>query len=593
MMLCASPAYGQAVSQKSESLVYIDGENYWVHTVMAGDTLYSLSKLYDVSEGDITNSNPIVRDGLKTGQVVKIPARQLQTTNRQSKLFDEHTVRAGETAYSISRSYGISLNTLIEDNPGVDPTRLPIDLVLNIRKKEKGETLPWEITKQWEGYRDAANQVSDGYTYHLVKPGDTIYSLSRMFGVSQKALEEANGLKEGENLKANSMIRVPAEPAALAEQGTAEAETGTAATGQSQPIDFGDRALFRSRQNAIPNIAIMLPLEGADAANSDFSDFYRGALLALEDLKAAGNSMNVTLYNTARSDAKVRSIVMSHDFVNTDLIIGPVYEQAMGPAVQFAEAYNIPIVSPLTPVKEFDSAMLYQMTPDASTKYNKLRDMFSGGKNIILVSSGTGDDAEFEREITAEIGSGNYGRFTIGSSGNVTSLIDWNRENIFVVLAGTEIGVDKALASISSAYNNASARLGRKADIKVVGSSRWAGYGSNSIDKNLFFKLNVCFITSYYVDRSNRVIANFEGRFLDRYGNFPSRAGYRGYDAVKLFAGALFRQGGSYAWKIEAANSSAPLQIPYRFAQTGGNKRYVNDQWVLVSFRNNYDIEVR
>ena len=582
-MFAAVPAQGQyAASKKSESIVHIDGENFWVHTVAAGETFYSLSKLYDVSEEDIKNNNPLVKEGLKAGAVIKIPARQQEEIRKQSKVFDEHAVRAGETAYSIARNYGISLTTLVEDNPGIDPTQLSTGQVLLIRKKEIGGTQSWQVTKQWEEYRDAANQLSDEHVYHLVKPGETLYSLSRMYGVTRTAIEEANGLKEGESLRANGIIRIPSESASQ----DLETDGQAAVTDGNEPIDFNlGRSSYRS---GAPNIAIMLPLEAAGGSNADFVDFYRGSLLALADLKAAGNSMNVKLYNTSRSAEKVRGIVTSAGFVNTDLIIGPVYEQCMGPALQFADGYRIPMVSPLAPVKDLDSEMLYQMSPDPSTKYDKMRDLFQGGKNIILVSSGSGDDQEFEREITAELGSTNYGRFTIGNSGNATSLIDRNRENVFVVLAGTELGVDEALASISTAYNSAS-----KADIKVVGSSRWAGYGSTSIDKTLFFKLNVCFITSYYIDRSDPTVARFEGRYLEAYGEFPSRSAYRGYDAVKLFGGALFRQGGPYAYRLGQVSAQAPLQTPYKFVQTGGKQRYINDQWALVSFINNYDIEVR
>ncbi len=580
-ILAAAPAQGQVPSKRSESIVHIDGENYWVHTVRAGETFYSLSKLYDVSENDIKNNNPLVKDGLKAGAVIKIPVRQQEETRKQSRVFDEHVVRAGETAYSIARNYGISLNTLVEDNPGIDPTQLSTGQVLLMRKKEIGGTQSWQVSQQWEAYRDAANQLSDEHVYHLVKPGETLFSLSRMYGVTRTTIEQANGLADGDGLKANSIIRIPSEAA----QGQETAPQSMTATDNWQP-DFTQGRTASYNRN-VPNIAIMLPLEPA-GSNSDFIDFYRGSLLALEDLKAAGHSMNVTLYNTARSPEKVRGIVSSGGFVNTDLIIGPVYEPAMGPAVQFADGYQIPVVSPLASVKDLDSDWLYQMAPDPATKYDKMRDLLSGGKNIILVSSGSGDDKEFEREITAELRGGNYGRFSIGS-GNAASLIDWSRENVFIVLAATEKGVDDALAAISTAYKSRN----RKADIKVVGSSKWAGYGSTIIDKYLFFDLNVCFITSYYIDRSDPVVARFEGRYLGVYGEFPSRSAYRGYDAVKLFGGALFRQGGTFEQKLGQVGAQPPLQTPYRFVQTGNTRRHVNDQWALVSFKNNYDIEVR
>ncbi len=174
-MLVATPAPGQdgewgrgGLSKRSESIVHIDGVNYRVHTVEKGETLYSLAKLYSMTEDELVAANPLVREGVKAGQVIKIPVPEAsapaQTAREAAKIFDEYTVKAGDTSYSIARSYGISLTTLVEDNPAIDPVKLPIGAVLRIRKAEKGETHPWKVTEQWRDYRDAANSIAIGVT---------------------------------------------------------------------------------------------------------------------------------------------------------------------------------------------------------------------------------------------------------------------------------------------------------------------------------------------------------------------------------------------------------------------------------------------
>jgi LysM repeat protein len=579
---------------KSENIIHIHGTNYYIHNVAEGDTVYALSKLYGVSEDEIRQNNPAARESLSIGQVLKIPVQPSEPVNakRQSRLFEEHTVRAGETAYSIARNYGISVSTLIEDNAEVDPTRLPIGQLLNIRKKEMGTISPREVTQQWEEYRDAANSVSDEYTYHIVKPGETIYSLSRMFDVPRQTLIDLNDLQEG--LKANSIIRIPV----ISPDTTSSSSQDTLPENHTWDVTgFAEHRIVSKEYHPhhVPNIALMLPLEGSVASNSDFADFYRGTLLALEDLKTEGHSANVTLYNTYRSADKVRSIVSEPAFADFNLIIGPVYESAMIPAVQYADTHLIPIVSPLASIKSLDSPMLYQMAPGQSSKYDKLRGELTSGKNIILVSSGQADDREFEGEIVELLAGNSYGRFSLGMAGtDISTLIDWNRENIFVVLAGSEIGVDGALASISTAYNNASARTSRRADIKVIGSHRWAQYNSNLLDKTLFFKLNVCFVSSYYIDRTNSAVAKFEARFLEEYSVFPSRAAFRGYDALMLFVRPFFESGYTFEQSRSRTTDMPPLQMPYMFVQQGDETtRHTNNQWALVCFRSDYNIEVR
>ena len=613
MLVAAVPARGQlglsgqkTTSKRSESIVYIDGKSYRVHTIARGETLYSLSKLYEVTEEEITAANPLVRgpEGVKGGQVIKIPVHAETTTptltaRQTAKLFDEYTVKAGDTSYSIARSYGLSLNILVEDNPGVDPTRLSVGTVLQIRKAEQGETHPWKVSEQWRDYRDAVNSISENYIYHIVRPGETLYSLSRMYGVPTETLVEVNGLQEG--LKAGGMIRIPSAAQLAEDEAEVKEEQATTETtdffgdGGGNKRGSSDSHYFR-QSGGTPDIALMLPLEGTTSRGNDFTEFYKGALLALEDLKSEGHSLNVRLFDTARSLEKVAGIISSPHFSDIDLIVGPVYEAEMGPALEYADSNGIPMVSPLSAVQKLDSRMLYQMAPDPATKYEKLRGLLHGMEsNIILVSSGAGDDKEFEREMVAELGisgggTGNYGRFTIGGTGDIASLIDWERENVFVVLAGTELTVDRALASISSAYSNASARRGRRAGITVVGSSKWANY-NNAIDKNLFFKLNVRFVTSYYIDRSDSAATRFEIRFFEAYGDFPTRAAYRGYDALALFGGALFESGFSFDDRLYAVGEK-PLGTPYRFVRSDNGDRRVNNLWTLVGFSDNYDITI-
>lgn len=543
---------------------------------------------------------------------------------RQARLFDEHTVRMGETAFSISRGYALSPVTLAEDNPGIDLTQIRVGQVLLIRKKERGRTDPVTVAREWQRMtaageaEDAAadknvggNVAADGGQNDPSTGGshrDSLWSSRLGDPGNQGNYPPGRGWGEGGN------------------RNTGE---GLGLDGGSVPGGYWNRGGRRDfSSGGTPRIALMLPLTGtgANAAGNDFTDLYKGALLALENLKAGGRSAIVTVWDSGRSAEKMESIVTSAEFMNTDLIIGPVYEEELEPAVRFGEFFGVPVVSPLAAARRLDSEVLYQMAPDQATKYDKLRPLWEGDANVIVVSSGAGaDDAEFEREITAELGRRSYGRFTIGQ-GDFASHIDWERPNVLVVLAGSELSVNMALSTISSSYTNISERRSRRADITVIGNSKWANYSGVSLDQRLLFKLNTKFVTSYYIDRSDRETRLFEARYLEVYGDFPSRAAFRGYDAVALFAGALFESGFSFAERLESVGTT-PLATPYRFVQGGASggagasgafgegasrlaeapgfgglpgfanlperteaQKHVNDQWTLVSFGNNYNI---
>ncbi len=471
---------------------------------------------------------------------------------RLARLFDEHIVRMGETGFSIARGYAISPLTLAEDNPGVDLANVRVGHVLLIRKRDRGRTDPERVARLWDEMM--AQRIAD----------------------QEKARQEARA--QAEAARADSLMN--AIVGGYGQWGGQPDGGGRAGVG-----DFSDEG-----GGGVPDVALMLPL---NQSGSQFADFYRGALVALEDLKKQGRSARVTLYNTDNSAGKVQDIVSSRDFADTDLIIGPVYEDEMEPAVMFGQARGVPVVSPLATLQTLDSEMLWQMAPDAASKYDKLRPTLRGDVNVVIVSSGAADDAEFEREISAELGGQQTRRFIVpaGGGGNFAAMLDWQRPNVVIVLAGSELSVNVALATISSSYSHAIATRPGRPSIAVVGTSRWANYsGGVSLDPNLLFKLNARFVTNYHIDRGNRQTRLFEARYLELFGDFPSKSAFRGYDAVALFVGALFESGDSFGERIERVGT-APLGTAYRFVREGGYVgRNVNDQWTLVSFSSDYNI---
>lgn len=213
-------SWARAQTRKSESMVTIAGESYYVHTVEPGETLYSLGKAYGTDEQAIRRNNPHTAEGLKTGQVLKIPVVRQEpqkplSERKKKRLFEIHTVNQGETAYSISKRYGVGLDVLMEDNKGFDPTHLSIGQQINIRKSSVGSSDHAEIKEQIESYKDALNSVSDRFTHHMVARGETLYSLGKRYGLPVDSIvryNEANlrdGLKVGSILAHTRSLRSP------------------------------------------------------------------------------------------------------------------------------------------------------------------------------------------------------------------------------------------------------------------------------------------------------------------------------------------------------------------------------------------------
>lgn len=573
--------------RRSESIVRIEGDSYYVHTVEAGQTLYSLAKAYDVSTAAIVHYNPLVAGGLKAGQVLKIPAvgvTQPKMSQRKiNRLFDEHEVKQGETVYSISRMYAVPVATLLEDNASLDPTHLAIGQKVLIRKAEKGDGNERQTMEQLNEYTEALNSVSNDYKYHLVAHGETLYSLSKLYGVKQEELIEWNSLTDG--LKAGAMIRV-----GIAEQANLPTDqpdsTTQSPTEIERPPVFENVEVTTSEEANHATIALMLPLRAEGATNASYLEFYQGFLLGMEDLKAEGLSFTIDLYNSARSEQTVSEIVASENFAGTNLIVGPVYDNELQAVLPYAVENRVAVVSPLAATDSLHASVLFGMASKESAKTEKMNAMFADGDNIVLIY-GKSNDTELEGEVKNALAGKTYHTHTYSGGDMPSSLFKSESRNIYVVMARNELEVDKILAALSSAHNNLVSRSQlHSATVNVIGSSRWNRF--NNIDRNLFFKMGVSYLTSYLAKRGDGVIDRLDSRYIETYQSLPSMYSYRGYDAAVIFGRAIVSSQGVVGYVQSAEHK--PLQTPYRFTQTQEGDSYVNNEWVIVRYNSDYTI---
>ncbi len=588
---------------KSSVVVYIDGAKYYIHTVRAGETLYSLARTYDVDEQIILGSNPSVAQGLQAGASLKIPflvsRSEVQSEKKLRKKFDMHYVVRGETLYAISRKYEIPIATLIEDNPSLDPICLRPDERVLIRKKEIGSEDEEGSRNQWEEYRSSLNSVADpGDAYHIVAPGETFYSLSRRFGISEEELSELNNGLQPADLKAGAMIKVPGEETPLVEKNPAFRPDSLR---WNIPDTSGDRIEFRALPHSETlNISLLLPLavEGS-GANTNYLEFYQGFLLGLDSVRLRhGYSVDLTLFNTGRDTAKIARIVESEPFRRSDLIIGPVYEEMLDPVIRFAEERQIPVVSPLAHIDLTFSDVLFQLAPDPARKYDKIADLLEGDRRITLIYSAHTDE-EFESEILALLGERPYRTHTYKyehpndiarhggrSPADLTSLLNNDQDNILVVMADNEIDVDRILAAIASADTGISTRRSTPPKFVVLGNARWNRY--RNIDRTMFFKDRIVFLSTYHAKRDSDAVRAFDGAYIRAFGALPTLYSYRGFDTAMIFAPAMFND---IEYDMEGRRYGS-LQTVYLFERTrGGN--HVNRNWTRVDYQPDFTITVR
>ena len=603
-LLLMLSALSVSAIEKSTTKVYINGTKYYVHTVAAGETLYALSQEYAVSESLILQHNPTLSEGLKAGAKLRIPTIEPESTpntartksdeKRLKKTFAMHYVAKGETLYAIARLYEIPVQTIIEDNPSIDPAHLSLGQEILIRKKEIGKSDEQEMMAQWEAYTEQLNSVATvGEEYYVVQAGDTFYSLSRRAGITTEELTALNDGLQPSDLKAGAIIKLR-NPESAAPSAQAEEESAPTTIGNHTSIDF------RAHCTCDPlRVALLLPLTQEGTPNENYISFYRGFLLGLDSVRTRyGHSVDLNLFDTKRSTARIEELTQEEAVRTAKLIVGPIYEDQMEPVVRLAEEKQIPVVSPLAHMTRIQSDALFQMAPNPQQKYAKAKDLLAAGTRITLIYTERTDKA-FEQEILALLGDRTYETYQYEyvhpsvklkedeiNPSDLSPLLQNDDEHLFVVMADNEIEVDRILAALASADTNIRARALGSPNYRVIGNTRWNRY--NNIDRTIFFKNRVVFFTTYHAKRDSQVILDFDRAYIRAFSLLPSLYAYRGYDAAMIFCPAMFND---IEYDLEDRRYE-PLQTRYRFEQEEPTSNHNNTSWMRVNYHSNFTISI-
>ena len=153
----------------------------FTYTVKKGDSLYSIARVYETTVDEIIKLNHLTSTNLSIGQQLSIPETDFSVTTKPNYI--TYTVKKGDSLYSISKKYGVPVNTLIVDN-ALKNTILSIGQVLNIRIPST--TIVEEC--YGEDYTPP-NQIT-----YIVKSGDSLYSIAKKYNTSVDNIKRKNNL---------------------------------------------------------------------------------------------------------------------------------------------------------------------------------------------------------------------------------------------------------------------------------------------------------------------------------------------------------------------------------------------------------------
>ena len=374
-------------------------DSYFLHTVTKGQGLYSISRMYGVTEADIISINPGSDVVIKVGEQLRIPQKKNQDTgsNEQQPTATGqkfHTIKTGETLYRLTVIYNMSAREICDANPGLSAENFKVGQVIVIpsKKVEQTETSNQQkvtepaplIGKNNNTAVPAIESQSNCKTEHLVQRKENIYRISRMYGISELELVNANPELRERKMKVDEVLCIP--------YSKAEQEKKAAARPKYEeeiPVDLivpTDEELF-AESKLIPQdieqikAAVILPLMLADSVSSEqmkMVEFYEGVLLALDSLKKQGVSVDLHIYDSGSKWASIKPILARPEMREMNLIIGPVHDTHISEAAAFADTTGIRLVVPFARQVDavFTNPYIYQVNTPQSYFYSEVYDHF-------------------------------------------------------------------------------------------------------------------------------------------------------------------------------------------------------------------------
>jgi len=153
------------------------------YTVQTGDTLWGLALRFGTTVEEIKTRNNLTSDIIYKGDKLRIPGAAVEDSVT-------HVVQAGENLFRISLKYGTTVEAIAATNGIINPTFIYVGQELVI---PQGSTSPG----------------TGGVRYHVVQPGETLWSISMKYGTTPWKIAAANGIANTNWIYAGRTLRIP------------------------------------------------------------------------------------------------------------------------------------------------------------------------------------------------------------------------------------------------------------------------------------------------------------------------------------------------------------------------------------------------
>ena len=543
-------------------------DNFRVHTVKQGETIYSIAKLYKVTEKGIYKLNPEAEIGISPNTKLIIPKAINQDDTEVT--FKQHKVKKRENLVSISNKYNVSVADLKRYNPWLHSR--------DIKRKDK-ILIPVKSKPEITSTLPGSSSEDDNLGIHIIQPKETAFGVARKYGITISQLEVLNpDIKTAFNIGVT--LKVPKE--SQLETAIIEPDFETY---EVQPREgfyrlkiklglskeeivalnpYAEEGLRNGMILKIPrqrdeeaitvvnleeglvnfkpkNIVVLLPFElhKMDLDSVQYNegllrksevlrialDFYKGVKIAAEFAKEKGISVNLQTFDTQRNIGRIQQIINANDFSEVDAVIGPLRRKQVEFVANALKRERVPVFSPLSKSEIRGQSNFFQTIPSKNILKKSMLDYLTEegkDKKVMIISDAK--YASHKAELLsvfpdAQSLSPREGGFLYPV--DFENVFEKDEENWVVLESDNEKFVDNVVSLLNG--------IPEECPIRLFTLERNNAFDFSAISNESLGDLNFTFPSiskNYEISIEN----SFVEKYMDAYGSEPNNYAIRGFD---------------------------------------------------------------
>jgi len=581
----------------------IKGKEYYIHIVEKGESLYFMHKKYNVPLDVIKKENPSVADGLSIGEKVFIPVkRDVEVEVKTDGNFINHTVIKQQTLYSIAKLYDVKQKEIVTANPEISDglkdgqiIRIP---VLNIKKNDdvktdalisenkgekykthkvkKGETL-YSLSRLYKTTVDSIKLVNGGLKQGL-KLREIIYIPIEI--TPKTIMPDSNAL--------TTVITIGEKVEQLIADTGVIAKKSEYSIGLLLPFYLDENDEMTENRSALEKKSIY--------PKSKFAiEFYNGFKMALDSISTDSCQFKIYVYDTKGKDSlRIKNILLKPELRELDLIVGPLHYNNFKQVAKFALENKMPVVSPVKtsnklllgnqfvfkaiPSKSAIIKPICKLVVDSFKTENLLAIEYEKAKEKSLVDLYV---KSYNNQILSSEDTTIYSPIKVlkinKNIADVVSHLTMNKNNVIFIPASDQ-------TFITNLFNYLTTTLNKKEykdyKVTIIGMEEWMTY--ENIDLEYFQKLNVHYCSTRFIDEQDSLTTNFIKEYIKITEIYPSRNTFLGFDLAYYFGNNLMNQGTLFS-SLSIQNHKG-LSIDLNFFKTGIESGFENKNAYLLRF---------